>query len=879
MNHNVMKTTYTKSIAILIACLLLCSCKKKQDNTKGIPTQAELNTTLTSASVTNTDQKKNALTELINMGVVKSALEIKSSVGREAFKEAIKQKNDEIFKLLLAAGAEIEPEEGAEEAPLYIAAGCGYSTGVKLLIKAGADVRNLGKNDKSALSKACREGSFSCARLLLEAGADIESADKAGWTALIWASRRGHDDCVKLLLETGAKIDAKDKNGRTPLMNAIERNKLSCAKILLASGADIGIGDNSGETALTLACYYGNTECLTLLLEHGADKNHHDTDGASALMKACMQDQKECVQALIDAGANLEQEDKDGWTALMWACAEHKTDCVKILLDAGADVMHKNHDKRTALDMVGEEDASYCSDLLQTAKAKNNKARSRNGGSNDLPSAKVSELVQACSRNDNKKLKALLDAGADANAKDENGVALLSKACMYNSPRCVKELLMYGASINSQDEDGTTALVYACKQGAAECVRVLIQAGADVSRAADDGTTPVDAAWKNGHDDCVELLLEAGAKDDREISFLVACSLGQVEAVNDMLKKGVKVNACDDEGHSALYFACISGCAKCVQALIDAGADVTQRADDGTSPVWAAWLKGHNECIQVLLKAGAKDDREIAYLGNVVEGNVNEVKKLLRQGVNVNAREESSGNTALHYACIAGQKNCVKVLLDAGIKVHAKNKGKEEAITYAEAGGFTECVRLIKEHLKSQKSSQKEIDNLTGSQNWGEEAAGRVVASESKAETDDQTGSRDEAQEAVEALKTIPPLLRDCLLCEKKEFIFMKDGSLPYAHGGLVLISKQENAPYKDVLPNANFVGSDGKEYNWRSVMNSRSQNPQWEAAWLKIKRIMGKIGDEPVLRHFNKEIKHLRKGFREKAPKKAYMRILRSSQ
>ena len=75
----------------------------------------------------------------------------------------------------------------------------------------------------------------------------------------------------------------------------------------------------------------------------------------------------------------------------------------------------------------------------------------------------------------------------------------------------VKALIEASADVNKADNDGVTPLHSAALVGLEAVVNVLIEAGADVNETSNNGDTPLSsAAWK-GHDAVVKVLIEAGA--------------------------------------------------------------------------------------------------------------------------------------------------------------------------------------------------------------------------------------------------------------------------------------------------------------------------------------------------------------------------------
>eukprot|EP00757_Euglenozoa_sp_SAG-D1_P022366 gene22366-8885_t len=80
----------------------------------------------------------------------------------------------------------------------------------------------------------------------------------------------------------------------------------------------------------------------------------------------------------------------------------------------------------------------------------------------------------------------------------------------HSMPNVVKILLQAGADIEAKDQDGWTALLIACHNGHSDVVEMLLQAGADIEAKDQHGWTALMEACHYGHSNVVEMLLQAG---------------------------------------------------------------------------------------------------------------------------------------------------------------------------------------------------------------------------------------------------------------------------------------------------------------------------------------------------------------------------------
>ncbi len=95
----------------------------------------------------------------------------------------------------------------------------------------------------------------------------------------------------------------------------------------------------------------------------------------------------------------------------------------------------------------------------------------------------LTDLMDAALQGNADRIKALIAAGADVNAKNGRSMTALMWAAYNNKDDvdCCRALIAVHAEVNAQDNSGRTALMIAAGRGNAECVKALIAAGADVN--------------------------------------------------------------------------------------------------------------------------------------------------------------------------------------------------------------------------------------------------------------------------------------------------------------------------------------------------------------------------------------------------------------
>ena len=144
-----------------------------------------------------------------------------------------------------------------------------------------------------------------------------------------------------------------------------------------------------------------------------------------------------------------------------------------------------------------------------------------------------------------------------------------------------RDLIEAGADVNAKDNDGFTPLSICAEKGHLDVARDLIWAGADVNAKDNDGMTPLYMCALGGHLEVARALIEAGAD----------------------------VNAKKDNGVTPLHMCAYTGHLEVSRALIEKGADVNAKEDDGVTPLYVCTqeghLEGHLEVARALIKAGS----------------------------------------------------------------------------------------------------------------------------------------------------------------------------------------------------------------------------------------------------------------------------------
>lgn len=165
--------------------------------------------------------------------------------------------------------------------------------------------------------------------------------------------------------------------------------------------------DSRGRTPLMIATQMNNPEIAVLLIEKGADVNAKDSIKDTPYLLAGAQGYDEILKATLAHGANLKDTNRYGGTAIIPAAEKGHPSTVKLLLEAGADPDFINGLGWTALlevVILGDGSQKYVD---------------------------ITEI--------------LINAGADLNIKDKDGVSSLAHAKKRGFTKIVELLEKAGA--------------------------------------------------------------------------------------------------------------------------------------------------------------------------------------------------------------------------------------------------------------------------------------------------------------------------------------------------------------------------------------------------------------------------------------------------
>ena len=144
--------------------------------------------------------------------------------------------------------------------------------------------------------------------------------------------------------------------------------------------------------------------------------------------------------------------------------------------------------------------------------------------------------------------------------EDAQGETPLIVATRNGRLEVVRALLDAGANVNYRDNGDPTAIYWAAFKNDIEMIKLLLERGADPNIAKRDGSTPLKIAKLRGNTPAMFVLLDAlgdyNQTDDKGKTLLHwASSTGKIPLINFLIDKGVNINPKDNKGDTPISVA------------------------------------------------------------------------------------------------------------------------------------------------------------------------------------------------------------------------------------------------------------------------------------------------------------------------------------
>ena len=477
----------------------------------------------------------------------------------------------------------------------------------KRLLEAEARVDILDRDGNTALYHV---QDARIARLLLDAGADPHATSRYGGSIL---HTRTNKDVFRVFMEytTDSILERRrESDGKTPLLGALDDGIVPLALELLALGARADVVDNNGDGVFHHAVsHFGS------LPDSGYRRpRKKPLRGAEWSETPTMQDFQDLLRRLREAGGDMHARNKHGRTALHVLVAgldyddgvDFSPEALGVLLAAGADLEARDSEGQTPLFLLARHLMGYAS---------------------------CPEI--------------LLEAGADVHTRDDRGRTLFHAFVESQELDMLDVLAARGADPALVDHQGNTLW----HEHAVRMARKLHHLDnpsnpplSPLARLGLDATLPNHAGRTPLHVLASFSALELDGKRRRRQAEETGCTGLEYLAQQHFRDSGV--DQADKDGVTALHLAATHS-ELGTRSLLWAGADPARATREGLTALHLAARSRQPSVVWWLL-----DKLRATKSPDVFEAVMN--------------AKDAAGATALHYACVSGEVESVKVLLKAG---------------------------------------------------------------------------------------------------------------------------------------------------------------------------------------------------------------------
>ncbi len=475
-------------------------------------------------------------------------------------------------------------------------------TNVKLLLARGANPNATGDNQLTPLMAAANSAGETeetknsthrteIVKRLLDAGADIHAKDSAGNGVIYYAAYGGFKD--QLYGESNYRVSKKS-----------EADILRMVEQLIKAGADVPKDILARKLRPEISSPAEREKLALMLLDAGADPLAKGKDGWTTLMVNGICGGK-IAKRLLDAGVDPTVKCGEK-SAMSLAMAEGSVEVVEQLKEKGIDPGELQIVDPEKIEPLLKLGARIPKDMTQRLLSDTDSASGSFGFYSHRPCEDYVDIIQILKRhgykpdlmawakekdsnlNNTSAFRAFFKAGESPNKVDENGNLIFSIAPVEMGVKDWRDLMVSifleaGVDVNKPfDQDGQTLLFYA--EGA-ELIDQLLRAGADARVRDAKGRTP----------------LFASLSATQEVESVP-------QAVRLLMQHGVRINAQDNEGNTALMMAVAKGDSyDFIRVLLDAGANPNIKNKAGKTALQIAKEKKSDYVVEMLEKHGAKE--------------------------------------------------------------------------------------------------------------------------------------------------------------------------------------------------------------------------------------------------------------------------------
>ena len=460
------------------------------------------------------------------------------------------------------------------------------------------------------------------------------------------------------------------------LHDACARGNIGQVNTLVESGDDINKTDRCLRTPMHIAISCGHPELALFILNKGGCVHAKDHNGETVIHYACKEGYIDIVRTLVDNNANVEVKNNQGMKPINLASRSGFPNIVNYLTEIINKQKKGDRSIRRGI-ITGMLYQCICSQDDHDQKFKELLTRNKKINVDKMTTLGLTLLITACVYGNYNIVEFLIkEKNANINLKDKQGMNAFHHCCDKKNIDLIELLYNNGADINSICNNGSTPLHWACDSSSPDIAMKLIDMGADIHHEDNEGRTPLIWAIDRNHNDLVKELIRKGADINvvdryKKTALHWSCVRENIELIRLLLSKGLDINDRDVNGITALNIAVDANRIDIVEILLDNGADVFLHDDRRKlTPLMHAVKNGYVDIIEAIIQKGGK--------------------RIMYQGDNLLCKP-------LHWACLYGQLESIKILYDYGVDLNDQNFYQKTPLFFANENGYSNCVEYLVE--------------------------------------------------------------------------------------------------------------------------------------------------------------------------------------
>ncbi|XP_068748124.1 serine/threonine-protein phosphatase 6 regulatory ankyrin repeat subunit B-like isoform X2 [Montipora capricornis] len=611
-----------------------------------------------------------------------------NNVGKTPLHIAAIKGDEEMVKFLHTAKANPNILDNEEMTPLHYAAHGGHQAVILYFLekfKVDASARN--RDGSTLLHMTCQAGNLEASTALIKRGVLVHMPNKSGGLSIHDAARKGHVGLLKLLLEKGVPVNIKNKNKYTPLHIAALNRKHLAAQLLVGFGADVSVvGGVSKETPLHMAAKVkGGEKVVDVLIKSGADPDTAKEDGERALHLAARCGNLDVVKLLLREDTEVARRSGSGETPIHLACRNGHYEIARVLVDKVFQVKSRPL-ARLIINIPNTAGETAFHSVAAISPGTKSNPRDivsivqmllERGADLTLSTYNKRETpLHLCSRSGNHEIVEEIFASekvpehvklAIINKTTERGASSLMIASQNGMLEVVQELLRFHARVDVFDEVGGTALHYAASTGHVEVARELLNHKAYVNgKTKPNVRNFAGKTRRDKEDDDDDMLIGQTplhiAADKGHADF-VRVLVTQYKAMVDPLRADKK---------TPLHLASESGRRDVCKVLLDLRADASVADNKNMIPAHYAALKDHDDIVELFYSVKPDTMTQVNAEGlNAFQiasqtGSIKVVRQLVELDFAKCSSDKGVLCKPLLLAARGGHKEIVEYLLESG---------------------------------------------------------------------------------------------------------------------------------------------------------------------------------------------------------------------